>query len=162
MATIHLMYGFIGCGKSTIAKKLAKDLPAIWLCVDDFNFKLFGRNPYGDGFEKYVHLNKDLIWDITKETINNGISVIIDSGGISTKQMRQDYYKKARAITDDVVYNIIECDINTAKERALKRTRDNEQTLEINEDDIKRALNRFEEMSDDEAYGYNIVLHDNN
>jgi len=36
MATIHLMHGFGGFGKTTIAKKLAKDLPAVRLTNDEF------------------------------------------------------------------------------------------------------------------------------
>ena len=40
MATIHLMVGFIGFGKTTIAKKLEKDVSGVCLTHDDFMVKL--------------------------------------------------------------------------------------------------------------------------
>ena len=38
MATIHLMVGFIGFGKTTIAKKLEKEPPAVHLTHDGIPF----------------------------------------------------------------------------------------------------------------------------
>ena len=160
MATIHLMYGFIGFGKTTIAKKIAKDTPAVRLCCDDFNVKLFGRNPYSDGFGKYIELNKDLIWDIAKETIANGIDVIIDSGGVSNKKRRADELQRAKAITENIVLHIIQCDMETAKKRTLERTANNK-SIEITEQDFENALKRHEPMQDAEAKNYRIVYHTN-
>ena len=142
MVAIHLMYGFIGFGKTTIAKRIAKDTPAVRLCIDDFNVKLFGRNPYSDGFGKYIELNKELIWDITKETIANGIDVIIDSGGVSTIKRRTDELQRAKAITPNVVLHIIKCDMETARKRTLERTK-NKGMIEITEQDYENALKRF-------------------
>lgn len=154
------MYGFIGSGKTTIAKQMAKDTPAVRLCIDDFNTKLFGRNPYSDGFGKYIELNKELIWDITRETIANGIDVIIDSGGVSTRTRRADELQRAKAITPNVVLHIIQCDMETARKRTLERTK-NKGMIEITEQDYEKALKRFEPIQDDELKNYEIVYHKN-
>jgi len=39
MAEIHLICGFIGFGKTTLAKQLEKDLPAIRFTHDEFMLK---------------------------------------------------------------------------------------------------------------------------
>jgi len=159
-ATIHLMYGFIGFGKTTIAKRIAKDAPAVRLCIDDFNTKLFGRNPYSDGFGKYIELNKELIWEITKETIENGIDVILDRGGVSTRKQRAEDWQRAKKITQNVIYHVIKCDMEIAKARTLARTA-NKKSIEITEKDFEEALTRFEPMQDDEAKNYKVVYHSN-
>jgi len=159
VATIHLMYGFIGFGKTTIAKKLAKEIPAIRLCIDDFNTKLFGRNPYSDGFGEYLKLNKELIWDITKETIGNGIDVIIDRGGVSNVKQRAEDWGRAKSITANVIYHVIDCDMETAKRRTLERTKD-KNAIEITEQDFENALKRFEPMQDNEKKNYKVIYHE--
>ena len=161
MATIHLMYGFIGFGKTTIAKKIAKEIPAVRLCIDDFNGKLFGRNPYSDGFGDYIKLNKELIWDIVKETIENGIDVIIDSGGVSTKQRRTEELQRAKEITKNVILHIIQCDMEVAKKRTLERTAKNKNTLEITEQDFENCKKKFELIQECELKNYKIVYHNN-
>jgi predicted kinase len=55
MATIHLMHGFIGFGKTTIAEKLAKELPAVRLNNDEFMELLYGRNPPPELYQDYYN-----------------------------------------------------------------------------------------------------------
>ncbi len=42
--TVHLMVGFMGFGKTTVARKLAAQIPAVCLTHDEFMVKLYGRN----------------------------------------------------------------------------------------------------------------------
>lgn len=52
MPTIHLMTGFIGFGKTTIAKELEQNIPAVRFTHDEIMFERYGRAP--DNFsEKY-------------------------------------------------------------------------------------------------------------
>ena len=152
------MYGFIGFGKTTVAKKIAKEAPAVRFCIDDFNAKLFGRNPYSDGFGKYIKLNKELIWDIARETVENGINVVIENGGVWTKKERMENWKRAKQITPDVVCHVIKCDMAVARERALARTASNN-GLVITEQDFDNALKIFEPIDEAEMKNYTVVLH---
>ena len=160
MATIHIMHGFIGFGKTTTAKKIAKEHSAVRLEIDGFMAKLFGRNPISDGFWHYSEPIKDLIWDIAKETINNGTDVVIDHG-FWTKQQRQDVWKRAKQITPNVVFHVIKCDMEVAKARAISRTLNNKDTLNIDGADFDSQKNQFEPIQADEAKNYEIVYHSN-
>ena len=159
MATIHLMHGYIGFGKTTTAKRLAKEYGAVRLDGDAFMAKLFGRNPYGEGFGGYWDLVRYLIWDIAKETIENGIDVIIDYG-FWRRETREKWYKRAKEITPDVVFHVIQCDMKVARERTLLRTKNNPDMLEIDENCFDIRLKEFEPICESE--GYKIIYHDNN
>ena len=161
MATIHLMYGFIGFGKTTIAKKIAKEHEGVRFTVDDFNTKVFGRNPVNDGFGEYLPCIKEHVWDMTADTVANGIDVVVDFGGVSSKQGRTEAWQRAKAITPDVVLHVIKCDMEVAKKRTIARTATKENGIDVTETDFEEALKRFEPMQADEARNYKIVYHGN-
>ena len=49
-AEIHLIHGFMGFGKTTLAKQLEKSLPAIRFTHDEIMLNRYGRAP--DNFTK--------------------------------------------------------------------------------------------------------------
>ena len=157
-ATIHLMCGFIGFGKTTIAKKIAKEHSAVRITYDDINTKVFGRNPVNDGFGEYLPRIREWTWDLTAETISNGIDVIIDHGHW-TKQSRMETWQRAKQITPNVIFHVIRCDIETAKKRAITRTNKKENGIDVTEADFEEQRPRFEPMQDDEAKNYKIIYH---
>ena len=74
MAVVHLMVGFIGFGKTTIAKEIENKFSAVRFTHDDIMLEKYGRNP--DDFqtkfnivddyirneaEKYIKMRKDII-----------------------------------------------------------------------------------------------------
>lgn len=80
MATIHLMVGFMGFGKTTIAKQLEKNLPAVRLTHDEFMVKLYGRNmPYAEFHSNYNKVDK-VLWDLAEKIIKTDTDVIMDYG----------------------------------------------------------------------------------
>ena len=96
MPEIHLLHGFMGFGKTTLAKKLARKLPAIRFTPDEIMLSLFGRTP--ENFqEKYKIVDSD-IKEKTKIEINKGNNVILDYGFWS-KKIRKEYYDWAKSIT---------------------------------------------------------------
>ena len=69
MATIHLMVGFIGFGKSTIAKKLAAEISAVCLSHDDFMVMLYGRNLPEDEFRTKYDVVDEMLWSLATQII---------------------------------------------------------------------------------------------
>jgi predicted kinase len=155
-ATIHLMHGFIGFGKTTVAKRLAQDLPAVRLTNDEFMKKLYGRNPTVELFKEYYDRIDGLIWDLTSQIIKAGANVIIDSGFWS-KEARTTSFNRAKEITENVVFHKIECDMEIAKKRALRRTDSNNTGLYIDATAFEALRKGFEPMDNSEEY--KITIH---
>lgn len=154
MTTIHLMHGFIGFGKTTVAKQLEKNLPAIRLTHDDIMLERYGRNP-DDFAEKYKEVD-DYIRAEAEKYIHQGQNVIMDYGFWSHSK-RKEYYEWAKTLTDNVVFHAASCDLKTAKNRLLKRTKTDTNALFINENTFETLLKNYEPW--DDADKYPVVLY---
>lgn len=155
-ATIHLMHGFIGFGKTTVAKELEVKIPAVRLTHDEFMVKLYGRNmPYADFSANYKRVD-DLILEMAEKIIKAGADVIMDYGFWSHED-RKNAYERAKKIADNVVFHKISCDINVAKERVLERTANNPDALYISNEEFDTLLKRYEEWDGQDDYP--VVLH---
>lgn len=156
MATIHLMTGFMGFGKTTVAKELALKLPAVCLTHDDLMVKLYGRNmPYADFHPNYDKVD-GVLWDMAAQIVRCGCNVIMDYGFWS-HQSRDNAYAKAKQITDDVVFHVLQCEMDVAKQRILKRSSENQNELYIREDEFDALAEQYEpwDFRDD----YPVVWH---
>ena len=158
MATIHLMVGFMGFGKTTIAKGLAEKLPAVCLTHDDYMVALYGRNlPEAEFREKYK-LVDNMLWNIARQIIRCRTDVIMDYGFWS-KEKRAEAYKRALEITPEVVFHNILCDMQTAKKRLLNRSASDLTTLDIDENCFNMLSKQFEPIDTSEEYP--IINHKN-
>ena len=154
MPTIHLMVGFMGFGKTTIAKQLEVKIGAKRLTHDEIMVKLYGRNP--DNFQaKYKEVD-DFIRSRTVESIQNGQDVILDYG-FWTHQKREEYYIWAKTLTNNVVFHVVNCDLDVAKKRILERTEKDFDALLIDENTFDLLSKQYEPWNhlDD----YPVVLH---
>lgn len=154
MATIHLMVGFMGFGKTTIAKQLAETTHAVRLTHDEFMFKRYGRNP--EDFQTKYNIIDEEIRKKAAELVNAGQSVILDYG-FWTHAKREEYYKWAKTLTNDVIFHDVYCDMNIAKQRILTRTANDVDSLEIDENAFNTLAQNFESWNymDD----YPVVFH---
>lgn len=80
---IHLICGFIGFGKTTYAKRLEQELPAVRFTHDEIMCARYGRSPE-DFPEKYKLTDKEIRRDAAAE-ISRGHNVILDYGFWSKK-----------------------------------------------------------------------------
>ena len=97
MATLHLMVGLPCSGKTTYAKKLAITEKALLLTPDVWHLKLYGKDfpgPYHD--ERHDVIEK-IMWDVAKNVLSLGISVILDFG-FWGKSERMDLRQKAKTL----------------------------------------------------------------
>jgi len=143
MATIHLMVGFIGFGKTTLAKQLAETIPAVRLTHDDLMVKLYGRNmPYAEFHSNYNRVD-EVLWNLAEQVIKTGTDVIMDYGFWSHSD-RDRAYQKAKKITDSVLFHYVYCDMFLAKKRILARSTQNPGELCIGEDEFDTLAKKFE------------------
>lgn len=153
-ATIHLMVGFMGFGKTTITKDLEKKLSAVRFTHDEFMLERYGKNP-DDFAKKYAAVDLEIRrW--AEECVKNGQDVILDYG-FWAHAKREEYYMWAKTVTDHVVFHLTDCDLNVAKNRVLARTKNDDKALNINEKTFDTLLAQYEPWNclDD----YSVVLH---
>ncbi len=158
MATVHFMHGFIGSGKTTIAKRLELELPAVRLNNDDWMVPLFGRGPHKDKHNDYwlrIHL---IHWKLARDIIRAGTDVIMDYGCWS-KSGRKEWVERALEFADRVIIHNVRCDLDIARMRCIARTESSANELLVCSNMFDVLLSKFEPMLDDE--GFEVITYDN-
>lgn len=148
MPTIHLIHGFMGFGKTTLARKLAKKYNAKHFAMDQIMLKRFGRDP--KDFDTAYQECDDYIWQETVKFIQMGQDVILDYG-FWDKETRKRVQEKASKLTPNVLWHQLICDLEVAKKRVLKRTEENPDELFIDENCFNLRLNLYQPITDDEG-----------
>ena len=154
MAIIHLVVGFMGFGKTTIAKQLMQKLSAKCYTHDEIMIKQYGRNP--TDFQQKYQLVDTYIKNETKKNIAQGTDVILDYG-FWTHDVRKQYYHWAKTLTKDVIFHVVNCDMNLAKQRVLNRTQNDKDSLMIDEHMFDIFSEKYEDWST--VDNYPVVLH---
>lgn len=147
MATIHLIHGFIGFGKTTLSKKLAKKYNAKCFCIDHIMLERYGRSP--QNFAELFQKTDNYIWQETSKFIQAGQDVILDYG-FWDKEIRKKVQEKALKLTSNVLWHQLICNIDVAKKRVLKRTEENPKELFIDENCFNDRLSHYQPITDDE------------
>lgn len=146
---IYLMCGFLGFGKTTTAKKLEQELPAVRFTHDEIMLKRFGRIP--DNFQVRYKEVDDFIRNETDKAIKRGKNVILDYG-FWDKEKRAEYFQWAKTLTPNVQFYAIFCNIDIARKRIIERNQNNPGELFIDENCFNDFLQKYEPISPDEGY----------
>ena len=77
MATVHLLCGQPGSGKTTFARELEETHRAIRYTYDEWVVQLFGRSPSAEQFETLFNRVSNLIWRIATRNLALGTDVIL-------------------------------------------------------------------------------------
>ena len=154
MATIHCMCGYIGFGKTTIAKQLETQYAAKRFTPDEVMIKLYGKDVGEDFMDKAEHVNA-YIWAQIKECLQNNQDVIYDAGSWGIED-RKYVMQMAEKLEADVVWHQIECPLETAKKRTLKRAL-NQEELAIDEAFFDENLSKYIPITKEEQL--NVIYH---
>jgi predicted kinase len=152
MATLHLIHGFIGTGKTSFAKKLEQGLPAFRLNNDGFMRRLYGSNPPQDKFQEYYKNIEEMMLDLTQRLLCLGVDVVIDDG-FWTREKRDFIREFSKKHNAQYKFYYIKCDMQTAKQRVLMRTKNKEKDqLFIDENAFDELFLKYEPMMEDEDF----------
>lgn len=152
MAIAHLIYGFVGTGKTTHATKLEKELPALRFSIDEWIIALHGQNPSADKFEAYYARTVDLIWSVAIRVLELDQDVILDFGFWSRKS-RDEARQRVQAVGAKSVLYHVTCADESMQARVLSRTAAMpEHALYIDKSAIEAFRERFEPLADEEAF----------
>ncbi len=145
-ATMHIMHGFIGFGKTTFSRKLSQEKSIIRFNNDEWMKKLYGNDPDGNQFDKYWNNINDIQMDIMLKFLQSGIDIIFDNG-MWQKSERKAIVKLCIGIGVKYQFYNIECTKETAKERILHRNLIPGDHLFISEETFELKWKFFEPMN---------------
>ena len=158
MPTVHFLCGYMGFGKSTIARKLSLQYNAVILNDDEFIRRLFGRDLPEEEFRLAHKKVTKFTWELGERIVSVGTSVIFDRGFWS-KESRKYAVERAEKFCESILFHQIECDMETAKQRVLSRTGNNEEALAITEATFDLFAERYEPISPEE--NLNVIYYRN-
>jgi hypothetical protein len=107
VATLHLMVGLPGSGKTTLARELERKYSALRLTTDEWHIRLFGSDFY-DGMDE-ADLAKhnvrhaeveSIMWEVAARVLVLGGDVILDFG-CWVRSQRDEFRSKARELGAD-------------------------------------------------------------
>jgi predicted kinase len=151
MAVLHMIYGFVGAGKTTFAKGLEHSLPAVRFTHDEWMNKLYGENPPLEYFADYHNRVHDLIWIYATRLLELKQDVILDAGFWS-RVSRDEARAKAKALGATYKLYFLEEPEEVLKERVRKRNENLRGSLYIDDHAFELFKTRFEPLGKDEEY----------
>ena len=155
MATLHIMVGLPGSGKTTEAVRLAREYRALRLTPDEWQYHLFGSdfNVTEDNMDHDLRHTKieELMWKTAKEVLQLGVDVILDFGFWS-KEERDALRVEAASLGVGVRMHYMECSKEALWVRIEKRNQQEGQFY-IKKEDLDEWWAVFEAPSKEEIEG---------
>jgi predicted kinase len=163
MAQIHMIAGLTGAGKTTYARKLAKDIGGLRLSIDDWNANLFfmDRNPASDfnWFYDRVQRCGTQMREVAQQVLANGMPVIFDCG-FTNRVERKIYFDWATGLRLPVNLHYIDVETETRWGRVQNRNTEQGDTfaLEVTREMFDFMQNIWEAPTESEMRTYNGIL----
>jgi predicted kinase len=120
MATLHFIAGKAGSGKTTLARRIAKDARAVLICEDEWMMRL--AEPI-DNLQQYLaHAARirSVIAPLATDLLMLGTSVVFDFAGNTPRERRwiRSIFERAHA---DHQLHYLPADDETCRERVRER-----------------------------------------
>lgn len=148
----HMLYGFVGAGKTTFAKKLEKKTGALRFSNDEWMISLYGNNPPAEKFTEYHERTTKLLLDIAFKCLKAGVDIILDDGFWSRSRRDKMRNRIIKAGASFQLY-YIKCSDEAMRQRTLKRSKgSSKDAFYIDEAAIETFKKRFEPLGDDEEH----------
>lgn len=97
MPTLHLMVGLPCSGKTTYARRLAREVNALLLTVDVWHLVLFGDDVGHENHDERHGRIEKIMWDVAERVLAMGGDVILDFG-FWARVERDDFRHRAKEL----------------------------------------------------------------
>jgi predicted kinase len=161
MATIHLLFGPVGSGKTTYGRVLAAERKAAFFCLDEWMAALFmmdAPNPLTlDWALPRTERCEQQIWAVTHRLLALGVDVILELGFYKRAQRTRVRARVADAGAP-VTVHVLDVPREVRRERVRARNRGSATlTVEVDDAMFDWAEDYYEPLGEDELLGAHIV-----
>lgn len=134
MATIHLIEGPVGAGKSTFAGRLSLTHGAPLINLDEWMVTLFSPDRPEENFMLWYMQRKDRcieqIWRVAVELIETGIDVVLEMGLVQLAD-REGFYSRVDGAGYDLRVYFLDASTEVRRQRVRKRNREQGSTFKM-------------------------------
>jgi predicted kinase len=156
--TVHLVFGRVGAGKTTYARKYAREHRAVFFCLDEWMANLFTMDAPQpltlDWMMPRVERAERQIWATAEQILAAGVDVVLELGFFTRAQRDR---MRALAADHAVQAHVVDAPAEVRRERVRGRNRSSEMTIEVDDATFTWAEGYFEPLGDDEQQGAVIV-----
>ena len=150
MATLHLMVGLPCSGKTTLAKKLERELSALRLTTDEWHVRLFGQDAEAPEHDARHTLIEGLLWKTASRALVLGTNVILDFG-FWAREEREDYRLRARQLGASSEVHFLDVPEEELMRRlAARNSQDSQESFHIPEEAMSPWIAFFQRPTPDE------------
>lgn len=150
MATLHMMVGLPCSGKTTLARKLEHQLPALRLTPDEWQIPLFGQDAEDPEHDARHTLIETLLWDLASRALVLGTSVILDFG-FWAREEREDFRLRAKQLgASSEIYFLDVPEEELLRRLAQRNMQASQKSFVITEEAMKPWIALFEAPTPDE------------
>jgi predicted kinase len=151
MATAHLICGYIGVGKTTLAEKLENSENAVRFTQDEWMSKIFGNYPDEATFtENYEKINS-LMNTIWPKFLARGVDVILDLN-YWTRTSRDEARNVVAALHAKAILYFVNCPLPLAWSRIEKRNLALHDGVFVSQKIFDTSLHKLEPLQPDEEH----------
>jgi predicted kinase len=154
MATLFLICGLPGAGKTTLAKQLEISRSALRLCPDEWIARILKDPANTVELERLRDPVESLQWDVAQKALGLGVSVILENG-FWARQERTMFQSKARALGANVELHFLDVPKDELWSRLNRRNSGRpEGTFVVTKEQLDSWWASFEPPTDDELATY--------
>jgi predicted kinase len=152
--TLYLLCGLPGAGKTTLAKRLEQEAPALRLTVDEWMTPLYGPSicepntldRWNDAHDRVEKMQ----WQIAERALSLGVNVVLDFG-VWAREEREVFRTRAAALGARSELIFLDQPLDVLKERVKARNQTPEQAAyPITEDHLDQWHSFFQPPAQDE------------
>ena len=121
---VHLLYGLVGSGKTTLARALCADGRAVRFSLDEWMIRLYPGLSFDTAeYGRRTEIVKDLIWSVAEQVLRSGADVVLDWNSWS-RARRAWAVQRAAAIGAEVILHHLDASAEQATARVQARSCD--------------------------------------
>lgn len=163
MATIHLVEGPVGAGKSTFVAELRRLHTAAGFILDAWFVRLYSPDrPAANLMEWYAARKArclDQIWVTATEVLDTGRDVVLELGLVE-RASRESFYAKVREAGYDLAVYLLDAPREVRRDRVRQRNREKGATFSMDVPDafFELASDHWEPMDQTECELYDVQV----